>query len=505
MSRWLAVACSISLFPMVACGGSGNDDVGNVSHVSEFPQVIFYGADPGDHLDAAVTGDFNGDGELDVAAAASLADGPDNSRVDAGELYTFPGPLNPGQALDAAQPGDYMSVIYGALPGGAFGRSLSSGDFNGDGIDDIAAGAPLGADPATGLEAPGTVFVIYGSNEFPGQIDLAAGDADVTITGADPGDGVGLSLVTADLDGAAGHDLVIGAHRADGPENSRPDAGEAYMLGGSEMTAQMTVPADVSATITGAGAGDHLSESMAAGDFDGNGAADLAIVATFADVNGEQDSGKAYLLVSPLDGSIDLSSQPAMITISGADAGDQIGHSLAVADWSGDGTDDLWLGSVSADGPSNAEDLAGEALLFVLDKRAGEDLDLADSEALVYGPGPKSRLGRNAAAGEFDNSPGEDVMFSAPDVAERRGELYLFTGGAQPPKRANEAPLTIRGKDPDDILGHESFGVPSIAGIDFDEDGRSELLVTAPNGDGPNEDRLDCGEVLILYLAGVKE
>ncbi len=504
MVSWLKTAVALSILILLGCGEPAGE-AGALVAVSEVPQITIFGADPGDHLAAAVTGDFNGDGQLDVAAASSLGDGPGNDRADAGEVYVFAGPFSEGDSVDARDHGSYLSVIYGAIPGGVLGRSLSAGDYNADGVHDIAVGAPLGNEAVALTELPGTVYVVYGRADLPEQIDLAAGDADVIITGSDPGDGVGLFLTTADLDGSPGDDLVIGAHRADGPENSRPDAGEVYMLSGASLASVMTVPADATATITGAVEGDHLSESMAPGDFDGDGRQDLALVSTFADVGSEEDSGRAYILTGPLQHDVDLATERAMMTISGVDAGDQIGHSLAPADWSLNGSDDLWLGSVSADGPMNTEDLAGEVFLFVLDEGAGQDLDPADSEALVYGAGPKARLGRNAAAGEFDSDPGVDAVFSAPDVAQRRGELYFFGAGQRPAARASEASLIIRGNDPDDILGHESFGIPSMTAVDFDRDDRAELLVAAPNGDGPDEGRLDCGEVLVLYLGDITE
>ena len=47
--------------------------------------------------------------------------------------------------------------------GDAFGSALCSGDFNGDGFDDLAIGAPGEDSPGGGIVDGGTVIVLYGS------------------------------------------------------------------------------------------------------------------------------------------------------------------------------------------------------------------------------------------------------------------------------------------------------------------------------------------------------
>jgi hypothetical protein len=64
-------------------------------------RVTFYGANAGDHAASIVTGDFNGDGFMDVALGAASANGPGSNRAGAGAVYVFFGPFAPGSSLDA--------------------------------------------------------------------------------------------------------------------------------------------------------------------------------------------------------------------------------------------------------------------------------------------------------------------------------------------------------------------------------------------------------------------
>ncbi|MBL8954013.1 MAG: FG-GAP repeat protein [Myxococcaceae bacterium] len=84
---------------------------------------------PGDRFGHALAwGDFNKDGQPDLAVGAP------GVSAGRGNIYVFYGPLDP-----------QLSVAYGALfttPSSALASTLAAGDFNADGVDDLAAGAP---------------------------------------------------------------------------------------------------------------------------------------------------------------------------------------------------------------------------------------------------------------------------------------------------------------------------------------------------------------------------
>jgi hypothetical protein len=56
------------------------------------------------------------------------------------------------------------------------------------------------------------------------------------------------------------------------------------------------------------------------------------------------------------------------------------------------------------------------------------------------------------------------------------------------------------GSDAGDALASEVFGRNPVAAADMDGDGRDELLVVAPLGDGVDNQRQDCGEAVILFI-----
>lgn len=478
-------------------------------------RATFYGADPGDHATGLAVGDFNGDGALDVLLAA-LGDGPQNERTDGGEAYVFFGPFAPDQALDAAAGGQGVT-IYGADDGDQSGRAVAAGDVNGDGIDDIVIGAPFADGPDNGREDAGGADVIYGSAGLPPIIDLAVDQPDVRIYGADPGDLAGFALEVADFNGDGTDDLMISAFQADGPLNDRAEAGEVYLVTGSNDLARTIdlAAGEQDVTITGAEADDWLGETVAAGDLNGDGVDDLVLAANFASgPNNERDAaGEIYVILgsNSLPASFDIAADEPDMTVYGKDPGDQIGHSLATGDVNGDGFDDLLLGAVSADGPENARRLAGEAYLVLGGQPLPETVDAAAGEAalLVYAPDEVDRLGRSVGLGDLDGDGRSDLLLGMPggdglqETVENAGEVsILFADGdlaGTIDLSSDAADLTVAGDDPGDELSVEVFGRLPLLAVDMNGDGLADMLVAAANGDGPANERSDAGEAYIIF------
>jgi hypothetical protein len=162
-----------------------------------------------------VLADFDADGLIDLAIAA-----PGRDRVyvfsDAGQLD---GIVDPEIAADA--------IISAASAPDWFGYSLVAGDFNGNGYDDLAIGAPGIYNPIenaqgdgllfnpTGFQgtappiSPGKVYLFEGQSIFTAQ---AESDASSLIEG-NAVDLFGMVLNTGDLSGDGFPELIVGSPR----------------------------------------------------------------------------------------------------------------------------------------------------------------------------------------------------------------------------------------------------------------------------------------------------
>ena len=483
-------------------------------------RATFYGARAGDSASAAVPGDFNGDGASDLVLASAVADGPEGSRVDAGEAYLFLGPFGPGDERDAAN-GDQALTVRGAA-GDQLGRAMTSGDFNGDGLDDIVIAAPFGDGPADGRPDAGEVYVLMGGPDLgvgQSEVDLTRQPADLTVYGRSGGSLAGFALGAADVNGDALDDLIIGAFWADGPQDARADAGEVYVVAGAEALPEvLDLAEDPPSTIVyGAVSGDRLGEEVSAGDFDGDGIDDLILPAPFA--AGSRDAtgsaGQTYVITGPPPAVVDIAEGGEQLVIYGVDTGDQFGHSLGTGDGNGDGRADVLLAAVSANGPENELRLAGEAALIAGRKldpgsRATVDIAAGDEMLLVYGSYPQDRLGRSAAMGDVNGDGLADLLMGAPGgdgedgSRSATGEIFIVAGSRSPSGiielGRGQADAVIEGLDAVDGLGSEVFGRPVLLVTDMDGDGTAEVVASASGGDGPENRRADCGEAYILFL-----
>ncbi len=502
-----------------ACSGSSDDGTRSASPSGPADQpaeldvletVTLYAPDAGDRASALATGDFNGDGSVDVLLAAAFADGPENSREGAGEAYVFLGPFEAGETRDAGH-GQQGFTLFGADAGDQTGRSAGAGDFNGDGLDDIVIGAPFGDGPANDRPDAGEVRIVLGSADLGAQlkqVDLREG-AYFSLYGASPQDFAGFDVTTADLNGDASADIVVGAFWAEGADGGKPMAGQVYGVFGGQPGIIDVSQAAPDLLVYGAASGDRLGEGVAAGDVNGDGLDDLVLPAPFASGrNGQGAAGRTYLIHSPLPRRTDLAVDSVGAVVYGIDDGDQLGHVTVTGDVDGDGLADVLLTAVSADGRGNAADLSGEVLLIAGASLTGEIDASSDSAGIVlYGADAEDRLGRSAALGDVNGDGLADLLLGAPggdgdgDTISSAGEIYVLSDVQG--LRAEQLPDGGRvryGGAPNDELATEVFGRRPLTAADMNGDGLHEILVATPGSDGPDGTRGDCGSAQILFV-----
>lgn len=242
----------------------------------------------------------------------------------------------------------------GALrPGDRFGSSLASlGDFDGDGIEDLAVGASWDGPQFRGaiwllmLDSDGTVKshrkIASGTGGFTGILD----DQDFF--------GCSVSSL-GDLDGDGVPDLAVGAEEDDDGGYSS-DRGAVWIL---FLNADGTVKSHQKISTTAGGFTgvldfeDQFGGSLAGlGDLDGDGIPDLA-VGVPRDDDGDYDMGAVYVLFLNRTGTVrahqkisDLEGGLGSIL----ESSDSFGCAIAVVgDWDGDGIVDLAIGVEGSD------------------------------------------------------------------------------------------------------------------------------------------------------------
>ena len=358
-------------------------------------------------------------------------------------------------------------LVYGERPYGYAGRSLAAGDFDGDGIRDLAVGVS-GSDEAGPAQA-GAVHILNGREDWgSGPMNIDA--ADTVLLGKERFGRFGWSLAVMDLNADGRDDLAVSA-----PSGGIEDLafrGEVSIYFGSGGPAGISGTPDV---VIDAGEDyENLGWSLAAGDADGDGRADLLVGSPRARAGGEQRGSAAVFLARE-----------------GLSPGTELG--LGDADWLGQGQADYdWFGYalgildrgsagrllvVGAPGRDTGDHQAAGALY-------GYDLAAPDATAPVFvllGEGEFDKVGPALAAGRFYDD-GRDVLalsapMRSPGGRTHAGVVYLLDAAALDGERPVSAVPPLGLLEGDDDFGRLGW---ALASGDTDGDGVPDLLVSQP-------------------------
>jgi hypothetical protein len=109
------------------------------------------------------------------------------------------------------------------------GCAVTTGDVNGDGIDDILIGAPFGSAQVTATERVGRVYAFLGYKGLAGTFGLAR-HSDFVLYGHRTGDRTGASVLSADVNGDGKDDILVGAPLSANLLGEGGNTGRAYLI-----------------------------------------------------------------------------------------------------------------------------------------------------------------------------------------------------------------------------------------------------------------------------------
>ncbi|HSJ56433.1 MAG TPA: FG-GAP repeat protein [Anaerolineae bacterium] len=281
-------------------------------------------------------GDFNADGRDDLVVGKPWSD--IGGFTDCGLVHVIPGgPFGLSSYSDRIWYQSDESLGGGHDPGDNFGHAVATGDSNGDGYDDLAVGVPYEDIGSPAVENAGAVHIVLGSATGLTTTDnwLLHQDLYGVADKAEPHDNFGLSLASGDFDGNGFSDLAIGVPGEES-DLTKSNAGAVHIVysqtfGENELWDQD----DLMIQNDAAEAGDGFGHSLAAGNFDGDGYADLAVGVPWEDLRDPvvENAGAVDVMYGSAGGLSEVNNKfwhQASTGIGGSpEVGDLFGFSLA--------------------------------------------------------------------------------------------------------------------------------------------------------------------------------
>ncbi|MDP8224300.1 MAG: zinc dependent phospholipase C family protein [Candidatus Lernaella stagnicola] len=406
------------------------------------------------------------------------------------------------------------------------GHRFARGDFNGDGTADLALGGHGYGEP--GLPQLGEVYVFFGGAPLLGEVSIE--EADLVLQGGESHGRFGWQLAVVDLnrDGVADLAVSTPTTQADATEYR----GEvSVFFGGGDFGGEPDIIVAAAETYA------NLGHSLAGGDLNGDGFADLIVGSPYARSSGSQNglalvffSGLAAGTYSPADADwLVFGEQPydwfgyalghyetptgrrmlvvgapgcdtddrqatgtlyaydftgaipteAFLELSGRDEFDKVGSAFTFGAYYGDG--EPWLAVAAPTRSDGSLTHTGAVYLLQLSWLAGaQSIDDFAGAQILFGEANWSRLGRRLVTGDANADGTDDLLIVQPwhGTWTKRmvGTAYLYLGGPGflGDHTLADATWTIPGQTHQAMLGDAAHM------WDVDGDGHDDVLLGAP-------------------------
>jgi formylmethanofuran dehydrogenase subunit C len=376
-------------------------------------------------------GDLNNDGKDDLIVGSHYSSFYNATGGGAVCIFYNDG-VYPSWSLDAD------ILIGGEFTNSNFGFSLSLGDFDGDGREDLAVGAPY---YTTNI---GRAYVFYLDKVQSEQVGVINNDGNNS--------GIGYAMASGDLNDDGVDDLVLSSNTHMG------NTGRVYIFYSDGSISTTADGADVK--ITGEAANNYFGYRVKVEDMNGDGKVDLLV--------GSYGNSKVYIFYN--DGSYPSAALGAELIFTGTS---NFGFDFVAGDFNNDTRKDLAVGAWSL----------GNIYIFYNDGSMPTTSATAD---VTITDGTSNRMGYAMDTGDFNNDGIDDIVAGANDYNNlyHHGRVVIFYCDGSIPTTGATADVLISGNN------DYYFGWDVLVG-DFDADGDDDLATS-----------LNSGAVYLIYNDG---